>query len=120
MERNVNEMINELVVKANKAKDEMLKLNQEQVDAIVEAMSKAGLDKHIELAQMAVEETKRGIVEDKITKNMFATEYVYHSIKYAKTVGVIEENEEDGYMLVAEPIGVVAGVTPTVLAYLIL
>ena len=112
MERNVNEMINELVVKANKAKDEMLKLNQEQVDAIVEAMSKAGLDKHIELAQMAVEETKRGIVEDKITKNMFATEYVYHSIKYAKTVGVIEENEEDGYMLVAEPIGVVAGVTP--------
>lgn len=109
---NVNEMINELVVKANKAKDEMLKLNQEQVDAIVEAMSKAGLDKHIELAQMAVEETKRGIVEDKITKNMFATEYVYHSIKYAKTVGVIEENEEDGYMLVAEPIGVVAGVTP--------
>ena len=112
MEKTVNEMINGLVVKANKAKDEMLKLNQEQVDAIIEAMSKAGLDKHIELAQMAVEETKRGIVEDKITKNMFATEYIYHNIKYAKTVGVIEENEEEGYMLVAEPIGVVAGVTP--------
>ena len=112
MENNVKVMIDELVGRANKAKDEMLKLNQEQVDRIVEAMSKAGLDKHIELAQMAVEETQRGIVEDKITKNMFATEYVWHSIKYAKTAGIIEENDEDGYMLVAEPIGVVAGVTP--------
>ncbi len=109
---NIYEMIDTLVGRANKAKDEMLKLNQEQIDNIVKEMAKAGLDKHIELAQMAVEETQRGIVEDKITKNMFATEYVYHSIKYAKTVGVIEENEEEGYMLVAEPIGVVAGVTP--------
>lgn len=112
MENNVKMMIDELVEKAVKAKDEMLNLNQEQVDKIVEEMSKAGLDKHIELAQMAVEETQRGIVEDKITKNMFATEYIWHNIKYAKTVGVIEENEEEGYQLVAEPIGVVAGVTP--------
>ncbi len=105
-------MINELVLKANKAKEAMLDLDQEAIDKIVEAMAKAGLDKHIELAKMAVEETERGVFEDKVTKNIFATEYIYNSIKYNKTVGVIEENEEEGYMMVAEPIGVVAGVTP--------
>ena len=111
-EFSVENMINDLVTKANKAKEEMLKLDQEAVDKIVAAMAKAGLDKHIELAQMAVEETNRGVFEDKVTKNIFATEYVYNSIKYTKTVGVIEENDEEGYMMVAEPIGVVAGVTP--------
>ena len=61
---------------------------------------------------MAVEETGRGIYEDKITKNMFATEYIYHSIKYDKTVGIINENEEEGFEEIAEPIGIIAGVTP--------
>ena len=111
-ELNVENMINDLVTKANSAKEEMLKLDQEAIDKIVAAMAKAGLDKHIELAQMAVEETDRGVFEDKVTKNIFATEYVYNSIKYTKTVGVIEENDDEGYMMVAEPIGVVAGVTP--------
>ena len=105
-------MINDLVLKANKAKDKMLELDQEAIDNIVAEMAKAGLDKHIELAQMAVEETARGIFEDKVTKNIFATEYIYNSIKYKKTVGVIEENDDEGYMMVAEPIGVIAGVTP--------
>ena len=111
-EFSVDNMINDLVTKANKAKDEMLKLDREAVDKIVAAMAKAGLEKHIELAKMAVEETNRGVFEDKVTKNIFATEYIYNSIKYTKTVGVIEENDEEGYMMVAEPIGVVAGVTP--------
>ena len=75
-------------------------------------MSMAGLEHHMELAKMAVEETQRGIYEDKITKNMFATEYVYHSIKYEKTVGIINENEEDDFAEIAEPIGIIAGVTP--------
>ena len=110
--KSVFEMVDELVVKANIAKEAMLDLTQEDIDRIVKEMAKAGLDKHIELAQMAVEETKRGIFEDKVTKNIFATEYVYNNIKYTKTVGVIEENEEEGYMVVAEPIGVIAGVTP--------
>lgn len=113
MERNeVYEMVDELVKKANVAKDAMLNLNQEDVDRIVSEMAKAGLDKHIELAQLAVEETQKGVFEDKVTKNIFATEYIYHDIKYTKTVGVIEENDEEGYMLVAEPIGVIAGITP--------
>ena len=108
----VKKMIDSLVEKAKKASEEYLKLDQEQVNNIVKAMSMAGLEHHMELAKMAVEETGRGIYEDKITKNMFATEYIYHSIKYDKTVGVINENEEEGYEEIAEPIGVIAGVTP--------
>ena len=108
----IKSMIDELVEKAKKASEEYLNLNQEQVNNIIKAMSMAGLEKHMELAKMAVEETGRGIYEDKITKNMFATEYIYHSIKYDKTVGVIDENEEEGYVSIAEPVGIIAGVTP--------
>ena len=112
-ERNrISKMIDDLVAKAKEASKEYMKLTQEQVDNIVKQMSMAGLEHHMELAKMAVEETGRGIYEDKITKNMFATEYIYHSIKYDKTVGVINENEEEGYEEIAEPIGIIAGVTP--------
>ena len=108
----IESMIDGLVERARKASEEYKKLDQEQVDRIVKKMSMAGLDEHMRLAKMAVEETGRGIYEDKITKNMFATEYVYHNIKKDQTVGVISKNDEEGYSLIAEPIGVIAGVTP--------
>lgn len=108
----IKSMIDDLVEKAKKASQEYLKLDQEQVNNIIRAMAMAGLEHHMDLAKMAVEETGRGIYEDKITKNMFATEYIYHSIKYDKTVGVISENEEEGYVEIAEPVGIIAGVTP--------
>ena len=111
-EKKVKQMIDDLIEKARKASEEYLKLDQKTVDNIVKAMSMAGLEHHMELAKMAVEETGRGIYEDKITKNMFATEYIYHSIKYEKTVGIINENDEDDYVEIAEPVGVIAGVTP--------
>ena len=111
-ELKVKQMIDELMEKAKIASQEYLKLDQETVDNITRAMSMAGLEHHMELAKMAIEETKRGIYEDKITKNMFATEYVYHSIKYEKTVGIIRENEEDDFVEIAEPVGIIAGVTP--------
>ena len=111
-EEKVKQMINDLVERAKKASKEYMKLDQQTVDNITKAMAMAGLEHHMELAKMAVEETGRGIYEDKITKNMFATEYVYHSIKYEKTVGVIDENEEEGYSEIAEPVGIIAGVTP--------
>ncbi len=111
-QQKVQNMINELVEKAKVASKEYLKLDQETVDNITKAMSMAGLEHHMELAKLAVEETGRGIYEDKITKNMFATEYVYHSIKYEKTVGIINENEEEDYIEIAEPVGIIAGVTP--------
>ena len=111
-EAKIKKMIDDLVERAKIASKEYMKLDQEQVNNIVKAMSMAGLEHHMELAKMAVEETKRGIYEDKITKNMFATEYIYHSIKYDKTVGVIDENDEEDYVQIAEPIGIIAGVTP--------
>ena len=111
-ELKIKNSINELIEKAKIASKEYMKLNQEQVNNIVKAMSMAGLENHMKLAKMAVEETGRGVYEDKITKNLFATDYIYHSIKYDKTVGVIEENDEDDYIKIAEPIGIIAGVTP--------
>lgn len=108
----IKDMIDELVKKAKKASEEYMKLDQATINNIIKKMSMAGLENHMKLAKMAVEETGRGIYEDKITKNMFATEYVYHSIKYGKTVGIINENEEEGYVEIAEPVGIIAGVTP--------
>ena len=108
----IKQMVDDLVERAKVASREYMKLDQETINQIIKKMSMAGLENHMKLAKMAVEETGRGIYEDKITKNMFATEYIYHSIKYDKTVGVIDENEEEGYVQIAEPVGIIAGVTP--------
>ncbi|WP_419535150.1 bifunctional acetaldehyde-CoA/alcohol dehydrogenase [Endozoicomonas sp.] len=110
--QDVDAQINALIERAMVAREKFLKLTQEDVDRVTKAMALAGQAAHMELARMAVEETGRGILEDKVTKNIFATEYVYHSIKYDKTVGVIEDNAEEDFMLVAEPVGIVCGVTP--------
>ena len=106
-------VIDGLVANAQTALKEFLSLDQEKIDEIVHAMALAGLDKHQELARMAVEETGRGVYEDKVIKNMFATEYIWHNIKKEKTVGVLDENDMEGYVEVAEPVGVICGVTPT-------
>ena len=111
-ETDINSVIDGYVEKAQKALGEFMDMTQEQVDKIVKEMTLAGLEKHMELAKLAVEETKRGVYEDKITKNMFATEYIYHSIKNERTVGVIDENDLEDYEIIAEPIGVICGVTP--------
>jgi len=108
----IKNKINSLVERAKIASEEFSKLNQEQVDGIVKAMAMAVLENHMMLSKMAVDETKRGIYEDKITKNIFASEYIYHSIKNKKTVGVIVDNEDEGVMEIAESVGVIAGVTP--------
>lgn len=112
MNENIENHIDTLVNNAISALDEFMNLTQEQVDNIVHQMALAGLAKQQTLAKLAIEETGRGIYEDKVTKNIFSTEYIWHSIKNQKTVGVIEENDEENYMLIAEPVGVVAGVTP--------
>ena len=102
-----------LVQKALVALDEMRKLNQEQVDYIVAKASVAALDAHGILAQHAVEETGRGVFEDKATKNLFACEHVVNNMRGVKTVGVIEDDPVTGLTKIAEPVGVVCGVTPT-------
>ncbi|MFR0881609.1 MAG: aldehyde dehydrogenase family protein, partial [Oscillospiraceae bacterium] len=105
-------MIDGLVQKAKVALDEYMKLDQAQIDAITKAAALAGLSAQMELAKMAVEETGRGIFEDKVTKNIFSTEYIWHAIKYEKTVGIINDNVDESYLEVGEPVGIVAGVTP--------
>lgn len=109
---NVRISIDDLAARARKAYEKFMQYDQEKIDKIVKAMAIGGLDDHMKLAKMAVEETGRGIYEDKITKNIFATEYIYHSIKDIKTVGLINENENEGYNEVAEPVGIIAAVTP--------
>jgi acetaldehyde dehydrogenase/alcohol dehydrogenase len=104
--------VDELVQRAMVAREKFMSYDQQKIDAIVKCMALAGIDKHMELARQAVDETGMGVYEDKITKNLFSTEEVYHNIKNEKTVGVIEENVEEGFMKVAEPIGIIAGVTP--------
>ncbi|CAM3226608.1 bifunctional acetaldehyde-CoA/alcohol dehydrogenase [Vagococcus fessus] len=110
---NVEKMIDELVLKGNKALDAMEDFNQEKVDHIVHQMAMAALDAHMPLAKMAIEETGRGIYEDKAIKNMYASESIWNSIKNDKTVGVINEDKQKGLVEIAAPIGVVCGVTPT-------
>lgn len=105
-------VIDGYVKNAQKALEQYMMMNQEQIDKIVQAMALNGLEHHMELAKMAVEETGRGVVEDKIIKNMFSTEYIWNSVKHTQTVGIIEENELEGYVEVAEPVGIVAGATP--------
>ena len=104
--------VNQLVENGLQALDDFLKLDQDQVDYIVAKCSVAALDKHGELAKLAIEETKRGVFEDKATKNLFACEYVVNHMRHLKSVGVIKEDEVQGLTYVAEPVGVVAGVTP--------
>ncbi|MDP4177384.1 MAG: bifunctional acetaldehyde-CoA/alcohol dehydrogenase [Bacillota bacterium] len=89
------------------------KYTQEQVDEIFRQAAMAANNSRIQLAKMAVEETGMGIVEDKVIKNHFASEYIYNQYKDDKTCGVIERDEAFGIEKVAEPIGVVAAIVPT-------
>ncbi len=105
--------VNDLVEKGLKALDEFRHLNQEQVDYIVAKASVAALDKHGILAMHAYEETGRGVFEDKATKNLFACEYVVNNMRHLKTAGVISEDDVTGITEIADPVGVVCGITPT-------
>lgn len=104
--------IDELVSKASVALNEFLKLDQQQVDYIVAKCSVAGLDHHGSLAKAAIDETGRGIFEDKATKNLFACEYVVNNMRHLKTVGVIKEDPVTGITEIADPVGVICGITP--------
>nr|WP_142395955.1 bifunctional acetaldehyde-CoA/alcohol dehydrogenase [Bacillus sp. MYb209] len=110
--KEVQEIVNTLVGNGKEALKALESYTQEHVDHIVHEMALSGLDQHMPLAKMAVEETGRGVYEDKCTKNIFATEYIWHSIKKDKTVGIIHEDPHEEVIEIAEPVGVVAGVTP--------
>lgn len=108
------EEVNTLVSKALVALDEFKKIeDQEKIDAIVQAAAVAALEAHGPLAVAAVEETGRGVIEDKAIKNLYACEYIVNYMRDLKTVGVIDKDDVDGLTAIAEPVGVVCGVVPT-------
>lgn len=105
--------IENLVAKVRQAQKEFAKFDQAQVDLIFKEAALAANNARIKLAKMAVEETGMGIVEDKVIKNHFASEYIYNSYKDVKTCGVLETDDAFGIEKIAEPIGVIAGIVPT-------
>ena len=107
------EALQEKIALMRKAQEIYASYSQEQVDAIFRAAASAANAQRIPLAKMAVEETGMGVVEDKVIKNNYAAEYIYHKYKDEKTCGIIEEDEAFGYKVVAEPLGLIAAVIPT-------
>ena len=107
------ESLEEALVRIRKAQAEFGKFSQEQVDKIFQAAAIAANQARIPLAEMAVAETGMGIVEDKVIKNHFASEYIYNAYRHTKTCGIIEEDKAYGIKKLAEPIGVIAAVIPT-------
>ena len=99
--------------RVKEAQAKFAKYTQEQVDEIFKAAAMAANQARIPLAKMAVEETGMGVIEDKIIKNHYASEYIYNKYKNEKTCGVIEEDSSFGIKKIAEPIGVIAAVIPT-------
>ena len=102
-----------LVARVKAAQAEFATYSQEQVDKIFRAASLAANQARIPLAQQAVAESGMGIVEDKVIKNHFASEFIYNKYKDEKTCGILEENEEFGTMTIAEPVGIICGIVPT-------
>ena len=109
----VTQMIDSLAEKGQEALKELSKKSQQEINDIVHQMSMAAVDQHMHLAKLAYDETGRGIYEDKAIKNLYASEYIWNSIKDNKTVGIIGEDKQKGLTYVAESIGVICGVTPT-------
>ncbi len=107
------ETLSQRLAETRNAQKKFATYTQEQVDKIFLAASLAANKARIELAKMAVAETGMGVVEDKVIKNHYASEYIYNKYRYEKTCGVIEEDKAYGIKKVAEPIGVIAAVIPT-------
>ena len=102
-----------MLEKVRSAQKKFASFSQEQVDRIFKAAATAANQARIPLARMAVEETGMGVVEDKVIKNHYASEYIYNAYKNLKTCGVIHRDEAFGIIKIAEPLGVIAAVIPT-------
>lgn len=107
------EQLEKAIERVRKAQKIFSTYTQEQVDRIFREASLAVNKERISLAKLAVEETGMGIVEDKVIKNHYASEYIYNKYRYTKTCGVIKENKAYGTKRIAEPIGIIAAVIPT-------
>lgn len=102
-----------MVERVAKAQAEYATFSQEQVDAIFRAAALAAADARISLAKMAAAETRMGVIEDKVIKNHFASEYIYNKYKDEKTCGILSEDLTFGTITIAEPVGIICGIVPT-------
>jgi len=107
------EQLLKMIEEVREAQREYSQFTQQQVDEIFRQAAMAANNNRIKLAKMAVEETKMGLVEDKVIKNHFASEFIYNKYKDEKTCGLIERDETFGIVKIAEPIGVIAAIVPT-------
>ena len=107
------QQLDAMIERVRAAQAVFARYDQEQVDAVFHHAAAAATSKRIALAKMAVEETGMGILEDKVIKNHFASEYVYNKYKDSKTCGIIEDDPVSGYREIAAPLGLVAGIVPT-------
>ncbi|MCD8546931.1 MAG: bifunctional acetaldehyde-CoA/alcohol dehydrogenase [Aeromonadaceae bacterium] len=105
--------LDELVARVKAAQRLFATYSQEQVDKIFRAAALAANNARIPLAQMAVAESGMGIIEDKVIKNHFASEYIYNKYKDEKTCGILSEDDEFGTVTIAEPVGIICGIVPT-------
>lgn len=115
MDNNQNEIkkLDNLIKKVKEAQKRYSKFSQEMVDKIFYESAKKANEMRIPLAQMAINETKMGIMEDKVIKNHFASEFVYNKYKCIKTCGEIFSDNVNGIKIIAEPLGIIAGIVPT-------
>lgn len=102
-----------LVARVKEAQRQFASFSQEQVDKVFRAAALAASNARIPLAQMAVAESGMGIIEDKVIKNHFASEYIYNAYKDEKTCGILSEDDEMGTITIAEPVGIICGIVPT-------
>ena len=107
------ETFEEAFKRVKKAQEKFSTYTQEQVDKIFKVAAIAANEARIPLAKLAVEETGMGVIEDKVIKNHFASEYIYNKYKNEQTCGVVEESDSYGYKKILEPVGVIAAVIPT-------
>lgn len=112
-ENNAEDKLAPIVEGVKQAQKIYATFSQEQVDEIFKAAALAASSARIELSQMAVEETRMGIMEDKVIKNHFAAEYIYNKYKKDCTCGILEDDTTNGYMRIAEPVGIIAAILPT-------
>lgn len=105
-------LIDGLIERSEAAFNKLRYYSQEQVDKICQAMALAAEEHHMDLAVDAANETGRGVAEDKAIKNIYASEYIWNNIRHDKTVGIIEDNDEDQTIKIADPLGIIAGIVP--------
>ena len=110
--QNAQKLVDDLMTKSQAAFEKLRYYSQEQVDKICQAMALAAEEHHMDLAVDAANETGRGVAEDKAIKNIYASEYIWNNIRHDKTVGIIEDNDEDQTIKIADPLGVIAGIVP--------